>query len=207
MLTRAKVSLQATDAPRRLSHFILAKVLFAMPGAVRKSIFAGEKYYCPICGTNLSRFLVLHRPYHRWCPVCRSLQRHRLLWTFLTRTSILDEQQPQRLLHFAAEACLAQKFANMPHLDYVTADLADPSAMVKMDITHIRFPDHSFDVILCSHVLEHVPDDHKALCELQRVLRPGGLVIIMVPIVGDATHEDPNVTDPLERERLFGQFD
>ena len=68
---------------------------------------------------------------------------------------------------------------------------------------------HAFDTIICSHVLEHVPADAKAMSELFRVLRPGGVAIIQVPYADDCaeTDEDPSVTDPLERERRFGQFD
>ena len=207
MLTRAKVALKAPDASRRLSHFVLAKLLYSAPGAVRRSIFAGIQYHCPVCETDLSRFLILHRSYHLWCPVCRSLQRHRLLWLFLVKTQIISQGRPRRLLHFAPEPCLTHRFAGIPHLDYVTADLSDPFAMLTMDITQITFPDNAFDVILCSHVLEHVSDDHGALRELYRVLRPAGQAVILVPITAAVTREDPSVTDPIEREKLFGQYD
>ena len=79
--------------------------------------------------------------------------------------------------------------------------------MVEMDITDIQYPDDSFDAIYCSHVLEHVPDDAKAMSELYRVLKPGGWAILAVPIRGDTTFEDPTTTEPEERERLFGQSD
>jgi SAM-dependent methyltransferase len=93
------------------------------------------------------------------------------------------------------------------YLDYLSADLEPRNAMIVMDITNIQYPNGTFDVILCSHVLEHVPDDRKALSELFRVLRPGGWAILQVPIVAAATFEDPSVTDPEEREKLFGQHD
>ena len=76
-----------------------------------------------------------------------------------------------------------------------------------MDITKIHWPDSSFDIIYCSHVLEHVPDDLKAIGEIFRVLIPGGWALIQVPISKKATLEDPSVTDPGERERLFWQND
>ena len=79
--------------------------------------------------------------------------------------------------------------------------------MVHMDITDIRFPDESFDVIYASHVLEHVDDDRRAIRELHRVLRTGGWAVLPVPIHGKETREDPSVTDPEERQRLFGQSD
>jgi len=79
--------------------------------------------------------------------------------------------------------------------------------MEKMDITDIQHPNGNFDIIYCSHVLEHVPDDRKAMSEFYRVLRPSGWAVLNVPITADTTYEDPSITDPDERERLFGQHD
>ncbi len=111
------------------------------------------------------------------------------------------------MLHIAPELQLSRLFRAQPSLDYLSADLKSPRAMVKMDITDIPYPDHTFDVIYCSHVLEHVPDDRKAMRELHRVLKPGGWAILQVPITAKATVEDPAVTDPQERLRLYGQID
>jgi ubiquinone/menaquinone biosynthesis C-methylase UbiE len=79
--------------------------------------------------------------------------------------------------------------------------------MYNFDITRIPFPENSFDVIYCSHVLEHVPDDRKAMREFLRILRIGGWALLQVPITGTRTFEDPSITDPYERRRLFGQED
>ena len=97
----------------------------------------------------------------------------------------------------------------MPNLDYVSADLDPTLAMVKMDIMNIPYEEDSFDVILCSHVLEHVMDDQKAIRELFRVLKAGGWAIIRVPIdlKRDKTFEDSSVISPEERKRLFGDYD
>ena len=89
----------------------------------------------------------------------------------------------------------------------MTADLFNPRVMVSMDVTNIRYPNHSFDVIYCSHVFEHVVDDRKAMREFRRVLKPGGWAILNVPITVERTFEDPTVIDPAERLRLFGQDD
>ena len=93
---------------------------------------------------------------------------------------------------------------------YITADIESPLAKVKMDIHEMPFQDNQFDVVLCNHVLEHVNDDILALTEIKRVLKPGGWAILLVPFfnpVGDVTTEDNSITDPRERERLFGQSD
>jgi SAM-dependent methyltransferase len=93
------------------------------------------------------------------------------------------------------------------YINYLSADLSAPSAIVKMDITDIQYPDNTFDVIYCSHVLEHIPDDRRAMREFYRVLKPDCWAILHVPITANRTFEDPAVIDPKERERLFGQFD
>ena len=79
--------------------------------------------------------------------------------------------------------------------------------MEKMDITEIHHQDESFDIIYCSHVLEHVPNDRKAIAEFYRTLRRSGWAVLNVPITADETFEDPSVTDPEERLRSFGQDD
>src|SRR5262249_34549913 len=83
----------------------------------------------------------------------------------------------------------------------------DKRAMIAMDIAAIDLPNDSFDVIYCSHVLEHVADDRRAMRELRRVLKPDGWAILLVPITASATVEDPSVVDPAERLRMFGQED
>ena len=79
-----------------------------------------------------------------------------------------------------------------------------------MDITDIQFPDGSFDVIICCHVLEHILDDQRAMVEICRILEPSnGWAILQVPVQSglEKSIEDPSVTDPSERERIFGQSD
>jgi SAM-dependent methyltransferase len=110
-------------------------------------------------------------------------------------------------LHVAPEKCIATRLKACDNIDYLSADIALSAAMVQMDITDIRLPAESFDVIYASHVLEHIPDDRKAMRELHRVLRPGGWAVLQVPVWRPTTTEDPTVTDPKERERLFGQSD
>ena len=111
------------------------------------------------------------------------------------------------MLHIAPEPHLSQLFQKANLVDYLSADLCASKAMVKMDITDIRYSDNTFDVIYCSHVLEHVFDDRKAMREFYRVLKPSGWAILQVPILADKTFEDSAVVYPEERERLFGQHD
>jgi SAM-dependent methyltransferase len=113
------------------------------------------------------------------------------------------------ILHFAPEWGTERDLRANPRVRrYVTSDLSSPGVDVRCDITRLDFANESFDIVLCSHVLEHVIDDRQAIRELHRVLRPGGVAYIQVPYVSDKdTEEDPSVTDPREREQRFGQFD
>lgn len=111
------------------------------------------------------------------------------------------------MLHVAPEPSFGVIFSKSKYIDYLSADLYDKSVMVKMDITDIQYPENYFDIIFCSHVLEHVLDDKKAMREFLRVLKPTGWAVLQVPIMAMKTIEDPSITDPDERLRVFGQHD
>lgn len=114
-----------------------------------------------------------------------------------------------RVLHVGPSQAVAGWFERQKSVDYVSADLESPIARVQLDATQMPFEDESFDFAVCVHVLEHIPDDRKALSEFHRVLRPGGRAVFQVPPSDlETTREDYDVvTDPQERERLFGQYD
>ncbi len=189
----------------------------------RRWAFRGERYVCPLCGAHLSTFWprglthpvldeydIIGGGYREQatCPICGSIERERLAFLFIQhRTDFLN--RPARVLHVAPEARLGQVLQDLPLVDYLSADLYDEQVMVKMDITQIPCPDASFDAVICNHVLEHVPDDQRAMRELFRVLKPGGWAILQVPYSERLTVsiEDPTVTEPKERERRFGQED
>jgi predicted SAM-dependent methyltransferase len=111
------------------------------------------------------------------------------------------------MLHVAPESGFQQPLQQALGDGYVSADFARSDVKVKVDITDMQFADNSFDVICCSHVLEHVSDDRKAMREFRRVLKPEGWALIMVPIFAEVSFEDPAVVDPAERLRLYGQED
>lgn len=169
----------------------------------------GARRACPVCGRTAGQFRPAGRPPRAdaQCPWCRALERHRLLWLFLVRRTDLFDGTPRRVLHVAPEPALEARLAAALGNGYLTADLDPTRAMVRMDLTDIPEDDATFDVIYCSHVLEHIPDDRKAIAECFRVLKPGGWAILLVPICGDTIVEDPTITDPRERERRFGQHD
>ncbi|HRJ28192.1 MAG TPA: class I SAM-dependent methyltransferase [Cyclobacteriaceae bacterium] len=169
---------------------------------------------CPCCGWTGPRFLhhgLERRPNSR-CPKCDSLERFRLYYLYLKKT--LPADKPIRVLHFAPEKIISKVFMSYPNVDYLSVDINPAKAMQKEDITNLSFADHSFDLIFCSHVLEHIPDDRKAMREIKRVLKPDGLAILLVPIMDsykgrkiEKTYEDFSITDPKQREMAFGQHD
>lgn len=176
-----------------------------------RALFGGRSRYCCICNSRVRLFLA-HGPGSRqrkdiMCPVCLAHSRHRLVWYYLATHTTLLKNGLTKLLHFAPEAALTNKFKDQPGLEYLSADLDSSHAMVKMDITQLACPDDCFDIIYCSHVLEHVFEDRRAMKELFRVLRPGGRALIQVPFSLRGTLEDRSVTDPAERERLYWQRD
>jgi SAM-dependent methyltransferase len=142
------------------------------------------------------------------CPRCELMERHRLLWLYMERETDLFTR-PQRVLHIAPEPIFAQRLRAVHGQGYLSGDLFSPLAMERIDITDIHRPDASFDVVLCCHVLEHVPDDVQAMSELRRVLRPEGMALMQHPIDRSRQHtyEDWSITDPRAREAAFLQSD
>ena len=170
-------------------------------------LYRGNKVYCPVCDYRSSKFLTIPGHTRLICPVCYSLQRHRLLSLYWQEATKLFDAPVKRLLHIAPEPCFYNLFRKHPQIDYHSADLDSIWANIKADVTELPFEDSSFDVIICNHVLEHVPDDRKAMSEFYRVLAPGGWATLQVPVVRETTFEDENVTTPAERLAVFGQAD
>lgn len=168
----------------------------------------GEGVACPLCDGRFRRFLPFgtRKRANAMCPCCWSLERDRLLW-LLWRDLRSRDRLPRtgRMLHVAPEPALVPHFA--AHYDYLSIDLNGAKAMRAMDITDLDFADGSFDAVVCNHVLEHVADDRRAMTEIHRVLAPGGWGSLQVPIKGEVTREDPAVTDPGERLKLYGNRD
>lgn len=195
-----------------LPHFIkdpLRKTRDFARARIAPMAYRGTGRFCPVCeGTSrrFARYGAIPRN-DALCMRCNSLERHRLLWLYLNRKTDLFDGKPKQVLHVAPEPCLEGKFRQRLGAGYTTADLFNPRAMVRMDIMDIRFPDASFDVIYCSHVLEHVADDRKAIREFRRVLKRDGWAILLVPVLGEKTFEDPSIVDPEERVRAYGQED
>ena len=173
----------------------------------------GNTYTDPIDGKSFRMFLPYGYGTQRnnvLSPGTLSLERHRLLWLYLqNETDFFTATIKKKVLHFAPEQAFYKLFRNQPNLDYTTTDLISPLADVKADICQLPFEDNTYDIILCNHVLEHIPDDTKAMQELYRVLKPGGMGIFQIPqdLSRAVTFSDDSITDQNERAKIFGQYD
>lgn len=186
----------------RASYLIRPLIAFSLKGS---------KYTDPIDGRSFRKFLPYGYENQRenvLSPSTLSLERHRLLWLYLKNETKLFSA-PFKLLHFAPEQAFYNRFRKMENLEYTTTDLNSPLADVKADICNLPFEDNSFDFILCNHVLEHIPDDTKAMNELYRILKHGGTAILQIPqdLSREVTFEDNSITSRKERAKIFGQYD
>lgn len=200
MEARRRLEIQLARATARVGRRMGVPPLRAYCPACERPIFAWLPQYRLVSADRLAR-----EPEPRLCPFCGSFERTRHFALYLKANALIGART--RLLHFAPEHGLTRKLRAQLGDRYVTADLARTDVDRREDITHLSFEDDRFDVIYCSNVLEHVPDDTRAMRELFRVLEPGGIAIVQVPIRGLVTHEDPSITDPAERNKHFGQAD
>jgi len=171
----------------------------------------GNRFTDPIDGKSFKTFLPYGYENQRnnvLSPSTLSLERHRLLWLYLKNENNFFSKD-LKVLHFAPEQAFYNRFKKQKNLNYTTTDLESPLADVKADICNLPFESDLYDVILCNHVLEHIPDDTKAMQELYRVLKPGGMAILQIPqdLSREKTFEDNSIIDKKERAKIFGQYD
>lgn len=174
-------------------------------------ILKGKKYTDPIDGKSFSKLLPYGYENQRdnvLSPSTLSLERHRLLWLYLQNETDFFTA-PAKVLHFAPEQAFYKRFKGLKHINYTTTDLNSPLADVKADICNLPFATNEYDIIFCNHVLEHIPDDTKAMEEILRVLKPGGMAILQIPqeLDRETTFEDNSIIDARERAKIFGQYD
>lgn len=182
------------------------------PGATqqraRRILFAGWAVRCPCCEKRARRFIADYNRARAKCPNCFSEERQRALRLFLEEWLGIPTE-PAYLLHQAPDSPLRPWLESRPGYAYIAADLAAPHVALRYDLQRIPFRSSSFDVIIASHVLEHIDDDRAALAEILRTLKPGGSLVAMVPIDASRsdTYEDPTVTTPDERAVSYWQSD
>ena len=199
---------------KKILNAVPRPLLIKISGLARPVLdlyYRGSRYTDPINDKSYRKFL----PYgyvnireNVLSPGTLSLERHRLMWLYLQQKTDFFTK-PAKVLHIAPEQAFYKRFKKLKKLDYITADLHSPLADIKADITGLPFKDNEFDVIFCNHVLEHIPDDTKAIGELYRVMKPGGFGIFQVPLDMNRkkTFQDDSITDTDERTRIFGQYD
>lgn len=175
----------------------------------------GNNVECNCCGSKYITFLPagIKKRANAQCIKCSSLERHRTLWMFLKEQNEIFNK-PIKLLHVAPEKIYYDKFINIPTIEYHPIDLMPDKynygiKTIEMDVTALTYQDNFFDVVICSHVLEHIPQDRKAMSEMFRVLKPGGWAILNTPVnmQAETTHEDIHINDPQKQLELFGQPD
>lgn len=175
--------------------------------------YRGTEYSCNICNHQLRKFIPYgvnpnNKHAHKLCPFCLSLDRHRLIWSYLhEKTDFFTKEA--KVLHIAPERCFISRCKRLSNLKYQTADLYSPWADLKFDLQSIPLPDDSYDVIICNHVLEHVYDDKKAMRELHRILKKGGWSILNsgMKYSLEKTIEDLSDLTHTVREERFAQHD
>jgi predicted SAM-dependent methyltransferase len=180
----------------------------------------GSNRYCVICESKLKEFLPVYfdnpdinSPYitreNARCPVCGSIERYRLIYIYLKNKTNIFDPPLKKVLHTAPELLLTEKLSINKNIDYISSDInpRKTGAMLRIDLTDIKISDNTFDVIISSHVLEHIVNDKKALSELFRVLKPGGWAMIIVPIIAEKTFMIPDLENEKDRFKFYGKED
>ena len=210
---------------RRITTTLPQPVRFAL----RRAAYWGTGQTCPLCGHSVRRFIDhgyghpvldtrqvvggMRRAADR-CPVCHGCDRTRMMMLWLERAFAAAPGRRWRVLHVAPDLGLYLWLSRRAEVDYTASDIDAARyrhipGTVQADLTAAPFDDASFDLVICSHVLEHVPDDRKAMDEIRRILVPGGQALLLVPFAldGAGTDEAPDLSDRAERIRRFGQWD
>ncbi len=187
-------------------------VLFELSSQVFRDFRGRHPRECPICGFHGLFWAKGRQPliFDGLCPRCHSIGRHRQL-------QLLVQRHPgwidgQRVLHFAPEPCFDRRFSERLSAtggEYVRADFQPRKGETQVDLQDIPFPDGAFDTVICNNVLEHVPDDRKAMREIARVLKPQGRALLTVPLYDawEQTYENPAITTPEGRDLHFNKDD
>lgn len=188
------------------------KLIFKIEPFLRKiySLFSrGSKYHCTICEGSFNRFIKLSagssgKNAELLCPRCGSLPRDRRLYYLLKKENLLQG----KVLDFSPSRALYRKFKKTAGVEYFSSDFANEFISDhQFDITALKIQDNFFDLIICYHILEHIADDRKAMAELFRVLKPGGIMLLQTPFREGQIFEDPSITKENERMKYFGQKD
>ena len=188
----------------------------------------GKKHKCNICRKTFRSFVKYHGgnrkiPEFRrrlnlvdsdrdnfGCPYCPSYDRERHLFLFFDKIGFWGKISHSAVLHFAPEFNLSKEIESLAPLKYIKCDFAPPNEdVIKVDATNIPYEDNSFDIIICNHVLEHIPHYLRALQEIYRVLKTDGIAILQTPYskVLKKNFEDENINTDDQRLFFYGEKD
>lgn len=203
----------------------IKKLIRLVKNVYRKS---GSNHQCYICKNKLRSFTKYGGGYKSMpkfrrnlnmvgsdldnfsCPYCNSHDRERHLYMFFDELNIWENIHTAEILHFAPETNLSNKIEELTPRRYIKGDFNPQNdGEVKIDATNIQFKDNSFDLLLCNHVLEHIPEYLKALSEIYRVIKPGGFAILQTPYstVLSSNFEERNINTDELRFFFYGQSD
>jgi len=187
----------------------------------------GGRKYCVCCKNDILTWLPHPRAYSQpplmkalkvigsdlinyMCPICHSHDRERHLTLFIQRLPNIIDLTGKSVLHFAPERHVLKYLQYANSSTYICADLYPSNSNIeRVDMQEINYPANSFDIVIANHVLEHVVDDRKAIREVSRVLRPGGLAILNIPFScnNEFTWDDPGINSDYLKTQLCGQSD
>lgn len=199
--------------PYHLAHYLpkpIYELIWTLRNQAQTLVYQGKTFTCPICHTGLRKYMAYRSKGegNPTCPRCRTSRRHRHYWHYVNQFTDLFDGRRKQVLHLAPEHYLEPILRKRLGKDYVPAGYNDPRVKKTIDLNNVDEPAESYDVIICNHVLEHVPDDLKAMREIRRMLKPDGWALITVPQFAKGnTFEDPSLTSREERTRHYGQWD
>ncbi len=167
--------------------------------------------YCPISKKEFKRFVKI--PGELVTPSNGARRRQRLVWHYLeNELDILTKKL--KILHVAPELSYFEILKEQNNLEYVPGDkmvegYSNQKGIKNVDLTQLEFEHSCFDYVIANHVLEHIPEDNKAMTEIFRVLKDGGIGVVTVPIDEklDKTYEDSTIVSAKDRQKYFGQWD
>ena len=194
-------------------NIVPEKMRVQLRSALQKSVYPfylGNNVYCNCCNKSFRKF----RSYgnvkrdNAKCPYCFSFERTRVLDLFLQNELDIYSKKDLKILHFAPEPALFKKFSKLD-IEYIDGDINPANARFIIDITNIPYQENYFDLIICNHVLGHIPDEQKALSELFRVLKPDGVAIVMslMNLNSEITLERADIVTPADRLKYYGEHD
>lgn len=223
-----KAILKASGVYHPLQRFYRQTLSAAKYKKIRKEFekHRGTGFYCNVCGASYKIFVpdypasqnskaleknnvIAGYGKNIYCPDCMSTARERLVIAMLGKMNI----HGKKFLHLSPEENVFRYISGKGEI--ITADLEPgfyksiDSSIMQTDVTNLSFANHSFDIVIGNHIMEHIPDDLKAMEEIYRVLKPEGIAILQVPFSTTIpeTIEEPSIKNPKMQSELFGQKD